>query len=61
MGSCSRKDRLVLPRGISLEFTTDFMIIYFQGIDDEAIQEIEQANEGEPGAIQLRTEKEKMK
>ncbi|KAE9556217.1 hypothetical protein FO519_000556 [Halicephalobus sp. NKZ332] len=35
---------------------------FFQGgIDDEAIQEIEQANEGDPGGIQLRTDKEKMK
>lgn len=37
------------------------IIICFQGIDDEAIQEIEQANDGEPGAIQLKAEKEQMK
>lgn len=36
---------------------------FLKGIDDEAIQEIEQANEGgdTSGGMQLRTDKEKMK
>lgn len=52
-------------QGVSLLFSKKKkLILFLKGIDDEAIQEIEQANEGgdvSGGGMQLRTDKEKMK